>query len=295
MRTARLLLAAATARATVAGPAAPTLTPSTSACLTWRRAASAISTPSPDASPSPSAAAVSASVSTATSSTLVWPPPAEAFRDGGALDGLRKALTGGGEGEGVAPSPSPLRPPPSSFSARPAGQAGRALAPAPPPPPPTALLRRPYARIIAPADVAAILNAAACDDVATLDGLDARADCTFTEAMVFATARSTRHAAMAAEAVVHDLKERIAASPTPVPLQPVVEGEAGTDAWLLVDAGSVIAHVFVGPDVRAAYDVESLWRGGGQHRELEWEEDEETEVGKEDKEGGEATGPGLEK
>ena len=283
-RTARLLLAAA---ARAAGPTAAS--PGPSATLPWPRFASALtSSPPPETSPSASAAAASA----ATSSPLVWPPPPEAFCEGGALDGLRKTLTGEEEERsegGAAAAASPL---PLPSSTRPAGQAGRALVSRPPPPTATPLLRRPYARIISAAEVASILTAAACDDVTSLDGLDTQAGCTFTEAMVFATARSTRHAAMATQALVHDLKQRIAASTVPVPLNPVVEGYPASDAWRLVDAGSVIAHVFVGADVRAAYDVESLWRtGGGGDRELEWEEEGGEGGGAE----GEAAGPWLEK
>jgi len=287
MRSARHLLAVA-ARTAMPGVPAQASGPftATPAPLPWRRLASY--TPS---SADASSAAAAAAAAAATSSTLVWPPPPEAFRDGGVLDGLRKALTDERESGATLPSlPSP--PPPSpSTTTRPAGQAGRASPVRPPPAVPALSAHRPYARIIAADEVAAILAAAACDDVSLVDGLDSAAGCTFTEAMVFGTARSTRHAAMAAEAVVHELKQRIATAAAsaslgggghPPALSPVVEGDPGMDAWLLVDAGSVIAHVFVGADVRAAYDVESLWRNVGARGE------EEEEIGG-------AAGPGLEK
>lgn len=275
MRSARLLLAAAAraAAATDAPALASRAATSSPAALPWRRLASYSPSDAPSPSAAAAAAAASAAAAAATSSTLVWPPPPEAFREGGALDGLRTALTGDGESESVSRrATTPARPPPIS-STRLAGQAGRASPVRPAPLAPARSAARPYARIMAASEVASILAAAACDDVTLVDGLDAGSGCTFTEAMVFGTARSTRHAAMAAEAVVHELKQRIAAAAAaasaaggdnPLPaLSPVVEGDPGADAWLLVDAGSVIAHVFVGADVRAAYDVESLWRGGG--------------------------------
>lgn len=40
---------------------------------------------------------------------------------------------------------------------------------------------------------------------------------------------------------------------------PGIEGSRGKDDWLLIDAGSVIIHVFT-EESRAAYDFENIWR-----------------------------------
>lgn len=194
---------------------------------------------------SPRAASTSSAMGAAagptSSTTLVWPPPA------GVLDGV------------VMPEDSPAKPGTSTTTThRPAGHPGR-----PPRPmrvvdsPPAA--RRPFPYLASPAEVESILSAAACDDVRTVD---ASGRCTFTDHMVFATARSQRHAAMAAEAVAHTLSQKQQTHDHKPALTPSVEGDPGSDAWLLVDAGSVIAHIFVGADVRAEYDVEALWDGG---------------------------------
>jgi ribosome silencing factor RsfS/YbeB/iojap len=181
---------------------------------------------------------------TTTTTTLVWPPPG-----GGVLDGVR-ALP---DEDQAAPAT------PSTTTRRPAGQAGRPPRPlrAASAPAATTAARRPFPHLASADEVAAILSAAACDDVRAVD---ASARCTFTDHMVFATARSQRHAAMAAEAVAHTLSQK---PDRPPGFAPAVEGDPASDAWLLVDAGSVIAHIFVGADVRAEYDVETLWAAGG--------------------------------
>ena len=51
---------------------------------------------------------------------------------------------------------------------------------------------------------------------------------------------------------------------------PTVEG-LGTDSsanaqWLVVDCGSVVAHVFEHEDARGEYDLDSMW--GGETRSL---------------------------
>ncbi len=49
---------------------------------------------------------------------------------------------------------------------------------------------------------------------------------------------------------------------------PAVEGlgmsAADNSDWLVVDSGSVVAHVFEG-DARARYDIEGLWGDGRTH------------------------------
>ncbi len=43
-------------------------------------------------------------------------------------------------------------------------------------------------------------------------------------------------------------------------MAPRVEGEASS-GWVLIDYGSIVVHVFT-PELRAFYDLESLWREG---------------------------------
>ena len=133
-----------------------------------------------------------------------------------------------------APTPPPRRP-----------------APGPPPAHPT---------LATATEIAAWLTAAKCDDVAALDVAPA---CAFADAFVLATARSARHASMAADAVAHALKERATEGGHPTP--PPVEGAPGDD-WLLVDGGRVLAHVFVA-DARDRYGLDRLWGKGGEAEE----------------------------
>lgn len=136
---------------------------------------------------------------------------------------------------------------------------------APPPPPTTPRppgVRRaavPTTSLASASDVATWLTAAKCDDVATVP---VAGRCAFADAMVIATARSGRHALMAAEAVAHHLKERAAAAGVDAP--PPVEGAGELDAdWLLVDAGATLAHVFASGEARDRYGLERLWGEGG--------------------------------
>ena len=118
----------------------------------------------------------------------------------------------------------------------------------------------PTTSLATPDDVAAWLTAAKCDDVATLF---VSGRCAFADSMVVATARSGRHALMAAEAVAFQLKERAAAAGVDAP--PPVEGAGEHDAdWLLVDAGATLAHVFAGGEARDRYGLERLWGEGGE-------------------------------
>lgn len=148
--------------------------------------------------------------------------------------------------------PSPLLPP--SAAAAPPDAPFEAR------PPPLRRAITPTTSLAEPSEVAAWLTAAKCDDVASLDVGTA---CPFAASMVFATARSTRHAVMAAEAVAHKLKERAVAAGADAP--PPVEGDAGSD-WLLVDAGAVLAHVFVG-EARERIGLERLWSGQEEEEE----------------------------
>lgn len=129
--------------------------------------------------------------------------------------------------------------------------------------------------------------------------------------MVIATARSARHAAMAAAALVHAAKEEekrrllvgegeeekedegegreeaaaaalateteTEAKPTLMTTAAAVEGEPGASDWLLVDLGTVVAHVFSSAEAREHYALERLWGAAGGFGEEAGEEEEEEE------------------
>ena len=137
--------------------------------------------------------------------------------------------------------------------------------------------------------------------------------------MVIATARSARHAAMAAAALVHAAKEEekrrllvgdgeeekedegeeekedegegreeaaaaalateteTEAKPTLMTTAAAVEGEPGASDWLLVDLGTVVAHVFSSAEAREHYALERLWGAAGGFGEETGEEEEEEE------------------
>lgn len=75
--------------------------------------------------------------------------------------------------------------------------------------------------------------------------------------MVVASGRSNRHVSAIADHIVKDLEE--------AGLPGIrVEGMPQCD-WVLVDAGDVIVHVFR-PEVRAFYNLEKMWAGGGKSK-----------------------------
>ncbi|KAK9821022.1 hypothetical protein WJX74_002251 [Apatococcus lobatus] len=101
--------------------------------------------------------------------------------------------------------------------------------------------------------VAQMLVGAKLDDVQLMD---VRQHCSFADFMVLATARSHRHVITAARAVAYQLSchHEDGASPP----RPTVHGAEGSE-WILVDAGDVLAHVFL-EGTREQYNLEELWR-----------------------------------
>lgn len=119
--------------------------------------------------------------------------------------------------------------------------------------------QRVFARVFSPEEVAEILVKARTQDVTIVD-LRGVGEMRFTDYFVVATARSDRHLMASAGAVVYSLKQRCMEV---VPGKaPTVEGDVGSK-WVCVDAGSIVAHVFLGDEARDHFDLEGLWYGLG--------------------------------
>ena len=80
--------------------------------------------------------------------------------------------------------------------------------------------------------------------------LDVSARASFTDTMIFASGKSTRHVSSIAGSVIDAAK---AASMPPIGVEGETVGE-----WVLVDLGDAIVHVML-PDTRVFYDLEKLW------------------------------------
>jgi len=94
------------------------------------------------------------------------------------------------------------------------------------------------------------LNALQALKADNIVAIDVRGRASFTDHMIIASGRSSRHVSAIAEAVIEAAKE--ADSPALG-----VEGE-DVGEWVLVDLGDVIVHVML-PDVRLYYELEKLW------------------------------------
>jgi ribosome-associated protein len=80
--------------------------------------------------------------------------------------------------------------------------------------------------------------------------LDVRKYASFTDFMIFASGKSTRHVKSIANEVIETAKK---ASLPPLGIEGEDVGE-----WILVDLGDVIVHVML-PDTRRFYELEKLW------------------------------------
>ena len=129
---------------------------------------------------------------------------------------------------------------------------------------PTASGRMPYATAFEPEELVDLLLKAKGADVVTIP---VREKCGWADHFVVATARSPRHIRALAGAVLHAVKQRVrfvvgtSLRPSIEGADSVETGEACVDHWMLVDAGSVVVHVF-SAEARERYDLEGLWAPG---------------------------------
>ena len=107
-----------------------------------------------------------------------------------------------------------------------------------------------------PHEIARLLVEARAEDIQILD---VRGNCTFTDYMVLATGRSSQIVHILADAVLYELKKRCKEVAPGV--APAVEGREEVNAqWLVVDAGSIVVHIFA-ENARKEFDLEGLWGG----------------------------------
>ena len=95
------------------------------------------------------------------------------------------------------------------------------------------------------------LDAIKAEDTVTID-LTGKS--TIADAMVVTSGRSNRHVVSIADKAIEALEKSGVKGLR-------IEGKRNGD-WVLIDANDVIIHVFR-PEVRAFYDLEKMWAGGG--------------------------------
>lgn len=90
------------------------------------------------------------------------------------------------------------------------------------------------------------------DKAEDISVIDLAGKTSIADTMVIASGRSSRQVGALADHLVRRLKD--------AGLRPAIEGKANSD-WVIVDAGSVIVHIFR-PEVRAFYNLEKMWGNG---------------------------------
>ena len=108
---------------------------------------------------------------------------------------------------------------------------------------------------------AAAARAASSKQAQDIVVLDVSKLIVITDHFVICTATSTRQIRTVVEEIERALKENLSVRP----VRREGEGDAG---WWLLDYIDVVVHVF-GPEERAFYDLERLWRDAPR---LDWEE-----------------------
>lgn len=119
--------------------------------------------------------------------------------------------------------------------------------------------RMDYVKAFKPEELVQLLVRARGMDVMAINVRD---QCTWTDFLIIATARSAQHLKALAGAVLHAVKARteyVAGGQ----LQPIIEGAQNGDDkdWMAVDCGSCMVHVF-SPEGRERYNLEELWADG---------------------------------
>lgn len=118
-----------------------------------------------------------------------------------------------------------------------------------------------YYSPFSPQEMGNILLEAHGRDIAIID---VRNKCTFTDFMVVASAQSSGAARSLAGAILHALREKC--SHVAPGVAPTIEGDVDTAEWLVVDAGSIVTHIFL-EEWRDEYNLEGLWSDGAN---IEW-------------------------